>query len=70
MLKKHKLIILLYLLVCLPVIDVLSKREANFNSKNYRVKNLWDKSITSTDKTLQKTIDAHDTLILRLTLIK
>lgn len=52
------------------VIDTLSKREANFNSQNYRVKNLWDKSITGTDKIMQQTIDAHDTLIMRLTLIK
>lgn len=52
------------------VIDLLSKRETKFSSQNYKIKNLWDKSITSTDKILQQTIEAHDTLILRLTLVK
>jgi alpha-galactosidase len=50
------------------VVDEFSKRETQFNSTTYRVRDLWaKKDLGTTQSALDAEVPAHDVLLLRLT---
>jgi alpha-galactosidase len=50
------------------VVDDFSKRETQFNSTTYRVRDLWaKKDLGTTQSALDAEVPAHDVLLLRLT---